>query len=326
MKGRQMINSVRMTGIIVLMTMAAQAEDILIADFEDDSYGAWKVEGEAFGDRPAVANVSPPNKVTGHQGKGLVNSFLGGDAPVGRLTSPPFTIERGHINFLIGGGNHAGKTCMNLLVDPSSSGDFDPARAKVVRTAVGPAAKNQDRQELMDWTGWDVSEFKGRKATLEIVDAHSGGWGHINVDHILQSDEPVEKPADAVWTGEIAITGKYLLLPVKNGGRPPFVGEQNSTMQILDVFVGETLVHSPSIYLAHQKDEVDWWANLDMSEFVGKTATLRLRPTGRAAVPHMPADSKALELIETSTRLIHQPVLPRAYWAWGCLSLEGVRK
>ena len=40
----------------------------------------------------------------------------------------------------------------------------------------------------MDWQSWDVTEFVGKQATLEIVDAHSGGWGHINVDHIFQSN------------------------------------------------------------------------------------------------------------------------------------------
>ena len=28
---------------------AAEREDILVADFEGDDYGAWKVTGEAFG-------------------------------------------------------------------------------------------------------------------------------------------------------------------------------------------------------------------------------------------------------------------------------------
>jgi beta-fructofuranosidase len=158
---------------------ACAEDDILINDFETPDYGDWKVEGEAFGERPAVANVAPPNKVTGHQGKGLVNSFLGGDAPVGKLISPPFTIERGHINFLIGAGRHEGKTCMNLLVD-----------GKVVRSAVGPAVKNDDGQEVMDWASWDVEEFKDKKATLQIVDDHSGGWGHINIDQIVQTDTP----------------------------------------------------------------------------------------------------------------------------------------
>ena len=51
------------------------------------------------------------------QGKGLVNSFHKGDGSTGTLTSPEFKIERKFISFLIGGGGHKGKTCMNLLVD-----------------------------------------------------------------------------------------------------------------------------------------------------------------------------------------------------------------
>jgi beta-fructofuranosidase len=72
---------------------------------------------------------------------------------------------------------------MNLLVD-----------GKVVRSAVGPAVKNDDRQEVLDWATWDVEELKGKKATLQIVDAHSGGWGHINIDQIVQTDTP-KKPS-----------------------------------------------------------------------------------------------------------------------------------
>ena len=109
---------------------------------------------------------------------------------------------------------------------------------------------------------------------------------------------------NTVWTREIPITGKYLLLPIKNGGKDGFlVGKNRSTTQILDVFVGEMLVHSPNIYLAHHKEEIDWWAKLDLSEFVGKTARVRIRLPGRAAVDHMPADSKALKLMETSNEL-----------------------
>jgi len=53
-------------------------------------------------------------------------------------------------------------------------------------------------------------------------------------------------------TRDIAITGTYLLVPIKNGGVPPFRGPDRATMQILDVFVGDTLVHSPNVYLAHR--------------------------------------------------------------------------
>jgi len=161
---------------IVSRSFVADQNDVLVADFESEDYGPWTVEGEAFGNRPAVANVTPRNKVTGHMGNGLVNSFLGGDKPTGKLTSSEFTIQRKHINFLIGGGSHAGRTCMNLVVD-----------GKAVRTAVGPASKHEGH-EILKWMSWDVTEFAGKQASLQIVDDHSGGWGHINIDHIVQSD------------------------------------------------------------------------------------------------------------------------------------------
>src|SRR5262249_30278366 len=105
------------------------------------------------------------------------NSFAGGDASVGTLTSPGFTIQRPYINFKIGGGNHPGKTCINLVVD-----------GNLVRTATG---KNNEKLES-DW--WEVSELKGKKAHIEIVDHEKGGWGHINIDDIEFADAP---PDDA---------------------------------------------------------------------------------------------------------------------------------
>ena len=266
-------------------TSAVAADDILIADFEGEDYGDWKAEGEAFGKAPARGSIGTQMKVTGFLGKGLVNSFLRKDRSTGTLTSPEFSIERNYLNFLIGGGMHPGKTCLNLLID-----------GKVVRTATGP----NDRpggSERLDWAHWDVKELKGKSAKLQIVDQYTGGWGHINVDHIVQSNTPKKKKAvvptppregvpDFELAREIEIKGKYLLVPIKNGGSLPFRGTERSTMQILDVFIGDMLVHSPNLYLAHNKEEIDWWANLDVSEFIGKKAKLRIRLPGWAAVAH----------------------------------------
>jgi beta-fructofuranosidase len=160
--------------------MMVHAEpELIIEDFEGGTYGSWTAEGAAFGTAPARANVAPPNnRVAGYQGTGLVSTYLGGDGATGTLTSPEFTIERKHINFLIGAGNYDGKTCMNLLID-----------GNVVRTAAGWAQKI-DGNEILDWKSWDVEEFIGQKATLQIVDSSTGRWGHVNVDHIVQSDAP----------------------------------------------------------------------------------------------------------------------------------------
>lgn len=153
-------------------------DHIIITDFENKDYGDWKTEGKAFGAAPARANVNPPrNRVTGHAGKRLVNSYLGGDKTTGKLVSPTFTIQRRHINFLIGGGNHPGATCINLVVN-----------GKTVRTATGTSAKDALNREIIIWKNWNVKDLKGQKAHLEIIDNHSRGWGHINVDQIFQSD------------------------------------------------------------------------------------------------------------------------------------------
>jgi uncharacterized protein (DUF608 family) len=152
----------------------AAAPPMVFADFEGGDYGAWTVEGEAFGARPAGGTLPNQQPVSGFQGKGLVNSFLGGDGPHGRLTSPEFTIERPLISFLIGGGSHASQTCVNLLVD-----------GRAVRTATG-----RDNERLAPHN-WDVAELRGRRARIEIVDAASGGWGHINVDQIEFRDQPM---------------------------------------------------------------------------------------------------------------------------------------
>ncbi|HEO72176.1 MAG TPA: hypothetical protein ENN80_13020, partial [Candidatus Hydrogenedentes bacterium] len=168
---------------LVLALLAAGAtrvkEDILIADFEGKDYGDWAVEGEAFGPHPARGALPKQMKVTGYRGKALVNSFYGGDGSTGTLTSPVFRIERSYICFLIGGGGYEGKTCMNLLVD-----------GKVVRSATGPNTQPGGSEQL-SWHCWDVANLHGRRARLQIVDQRSGGWGHINVDHILQCDEPI---------------------------------------------------------------------------------------------------------------------------------------
>ena len=163
---------------LVLPATAVAADDIVLADFEGKTYPAgWKTEGEAFGKGPAKGKLGGQMHVSGFEGKGLVNSFLGGDGPTGKLTSPEFTIERDYITFLIGGGGHKGKTCMNLLID-----------GKVVLSATGSNLQ-AGGSEFLNWENWDVREYKGKKAVLQIVDAASGGWGHVNVDQISQSNK-----------------------------------------------------------------------------------------------------------------------------------------
>lgn len=137
--------------IVLSSSLFADEPDLVIADFEGEAYGEWKVTGDAFGPGPARGTLPNQMAVEGFEGKGLVNSFFKGDASTGTLTSPEFTVERKFINFLIGGGKHENETCINLLID-----------GKVVRTTSGPNDKSGGTERL-DWQAWDVADLKGKR-------------------------------------------------------------------------------------------------------------------------------------------------------------------
>ena len=144
-----------------------------------------RLDGRRHGVRRGPARGTLPGQmaVDGFQGKGLVNSFAGGDGSTGTLTSPPFTIERRSIRFLIGGGGLAGETCLNLLVD-----------GKVVRTATGPNTEPGGSERLEHAAGTSA-DLAGQDRRLEIVDRAHGRLG----PHQRRSDRPdrPQAPADA---------------------------------------------------------------------------------------------------------------------------------
>jgi fructan beta-fructosidase len=268
---------------LLLMLMAALAagdDDLLISDFEGKDYGAWTVTGTAFGPGPAAGALPGQMSVTGYQGKGLVNSFFGGDTSVGTLTSPPFVISRKAINFLIGGGRHPGETCMNLRIDGA-----------VVRSATG-----RDSEHL-DWDGWDVAEFSGRTATLEIVDRHSGGWGHICVDQIVQSDRSLGPEAHA---REFAVEGRYLFLPVRTG-----LPKRQATLTADGMPRREF-----EIELAERDPQ--FWAFVDLREWKGKT--LRLVVVGPPAVKEALEAVTQGDELRGAAPLYAEPLRPQVHF------------
>ncbi len=242
--------------------------DILIADFEGKDFNPWKVTGKAFGPGPTAGTLPNQMAVTGYLGKGLANSYHGGDDSTGTLSSPPFTLERRCLNFLIGGGKYPGETCLNLLID-----------GKIVRTATGP----NDRpggSERLDWQTWNIAELAGKQAVLEIVDRRLGGWGHITVDHIVLSDRKRQaEPAGR----ELLVTSRYLHLPVKAG----------STQRRVRLEVDGRTEREFDIELADA--EPDFWVFCDLASFQGR----RLHVTVDALSP----DSHALTALRLAANI-----------------------
>jgi fructan beta-fructosidase len=236
-----------------------KTEDILVADFEGETYGDWKVTGEAFGPGPAKGTLAGQMAVSGFEGKRLVNTYFNGDDTTGTLTSPTFEIQRRCINFLIGGGMYPGEACINLLVD-----------GKAVRTATGP----NDRPggtEALDSHSWDVSDLAGKTAQIQIVDEKTGGWGHINIDQIVQSDKKAAAVEEAETSRKFVVKKRYLNLPVKTGARK----------RILRLIVDGEVVRDFDIELADA--EPDFWVILDISQFKGKEVVLRADSLGRGS-------------------------------------------
>lgn len=215
-------------------------EGTVLADFEGGTYGDWTATGDAFGTAPATGTLPGQQGVSGFLGDGLVNTFLNGDSTTGTLTSPEFTIDKKHINFLIGGGNHpadsANPTAVELLVD-----------GQVVRSATGKDA------EALNWASWDVTDLAGKKAQIRIVDDNAGGWGHLNVDHIVLSDTQAAR-----------------------------VSQETSVNLLVDGKVVRSATGADS-------EALDW-ASFDMRPYAGKQAQIQVVDMNTAGWGHVMAD------------------------------------
>jgi TonB family protein len=155
-------------------------------DFERDGLSGWTQTGDAFkfqptyGDNPTARNRG---QASNQQGEYWIGTFekrplpsdppgqVQGDGPQGTLTSQAFTIQKATISFLIGGGCDIDTERVELLVD-----------GQVVRRATGKCTETMERAR------WSVSEFIGKEAQIRLVDASSGGWGHMNFDDVRFED------------------------------------------------------------------------------------------------------------------------------------------
>jgi len=232
--------------LILFITAGAfaqvQKNDILIADFEGDSYGEWQTTGSAFGRSPDWSNTEYPDLLVGFQGKGLATSYHGWNKPTGTLTSPYFTIQHDYINFLISGGHYKDKTCMVLIVDgqivrrktgetniiliagmgPVGLGGIIIAKYKNCRVIA--ISKNQYRSELAMELGAERVFDPTKKNVIDQIREYTGGYGaDISIECSGQSDAQ-----------------KMLIASTRRNGRIAFIGESSE----LTINVSEDLIRT----------------------------------------------------------------------------------
>ena len=172
-----LLRSIGLVAGLALGALGQDRPDLVVADFERPTYAPWVAEGQAFGLGPAPGALPGQMGVSGFEGKGLVNSFLGGDDATGVLTSPPIRIERPSLNFLIGGGKFPGETCLDLLAGGSGRPDRHRSQRQVravPKGSTGCLLGSWPTSLESPWSfGWSI-----------IV---KGGWGH----HQRRPDRPV---------------------------------------------------------------------------------------------------------------------------------------
>ena len=175
-------------------------------------------------------------------GQKRLNTWEGGpkgDDNLGDLTSPAFTIQPGedHLSFLVGGGKRSNGTLeVRLIVD-----------GEVVRTATGPEAGQ------LNWQSWDVSEFAGRDARLQVHDDATGGWGHLTVDHLVLGAEPAQPRS-----------------------------EETSVNLVVDGEIVRTAT-------GRNSESLDW-VSWDVSEYAGREASVRVVDNNRFGWGHVLVD------------------------------------
>jgi sucrose-6-phosphate hydrolase SacC (GH32 family) len=262
--------------LIIITACKHQPSDIVLVNFESDRYGDLIIEGEAFSTgsaKSALPEQTGGRTIEGYVGKSLTNSIVGCVDSKGNITSQSFTIKGKYINFLIAGGLFSGETCINLLIDN-----------ELVKTTPNPKEWNRP-SGVIKWVTWDVSEWQGKTAVIEIVDRQTGYREFVTVDHIYQSDQNhVNTSYEYNTRRTITFDKQYLNIPIKEG----------TASQRLSLYIDDQMVREFQVELAEA--EPDYWMFLDVSEWQGKEGIIQ--------IAKMTQGSKGLESIFVDTTVV----------------------
>ncbi|MGP9582536.1 MULTISPECIES: GH32 C-terminal domain-containing protein [unclassified Brachybacterium] len=244
-------------------------------DFENGDFSGWDVaneEGQAesgpFGSAPAEGPVSGQQSVNGVEGGGFVNSFHGGDGPVGAMESEPFTIEREHLGFLVGGGNNPHREGTRPDNDPPAGtalwNGFEEADGAVTLADMG-------------WTGSGDLAATGSPSTA--------GGEYALGDKRINTWEGGPKGDDNLGTltsPEFTIDGDYLNMLVGGGARTEASDE---TLEVQLMVDGEVVRSQTG-----PEDGALNWRHWDLSELQGRTAQLRVVDEATGGWGHLTLD------------------------------------
>jgi len=139
----------------------------VVFDFEGPTWAGWQRSGPAWGDGPVAESRPGQDLVLGATGQRFATSTQGGDAGIGRVTSPPFALDGARLTMSLGGGTDATKLRVELWVDKM-----------IVRTASVPSLGGDVLHEV----SMDVVPWQGQQATLVLVD--DSPTGHLDVDDV----------------------------------------------------------------------------------------------------------------------------------------------
>ena len=85
----------------------------------------------------------------------------------------------------------------------------DRPRSTWSSTARSSTPRPATNNEALNWASWNVSALKGKQAQIQIVDQNTGGWGHINVDNIVFSDQAAQ-PRNVETAVDLLVDGKVV--------------------------------------------------------------------------------------------------------------------
>jgi levanase len=186
-----------------------------------------------------------------------INTFETGSTPSddrqGTLTSPEFPITKNFMSMLVGGGNRSANSGQTLAAQLLINGN-------VVRSLAG------DNSGVLNWKGWDVSEFAGQNAQLRVVDQATGGWGHLTLDHVMLTDAATVPRSDEESVN-LVVNGKVVRTATGN-----------------------------------DSESLDW-ASWNVKEFVGQQAQIKVVDNNRFGWGHILADEFMASSTAATSRL-----------------------